>query len=155
MGLVRARVRIVASHKRRAGWSIPCARTAREEDYGVDEEDHQHRAGARGEERVHVGVDQQRAELAAGDHEDHRVENVRDHLVELVQEVQHFWRDGRLVEVHVEAHHDDRKHCRRAHDQLGEPEGEVAHPDDRGDLDIAAVVDKAEEEFGHPAKGPS
>mmetsp|Transcript_53912 Transcript_53912/g.159753 ORF Transcript_53912/g.159753 Transcript_53912/m.159753 type:complete len:739 (+) Transcript_53912:589-2805(+) len=122
---------------------------ARQEHERVDHEDlppvglpqHQQRA-----------VTHEEAELRAAYGKDDRVQDVRGHPVQLVQEVEDVRRDVRAVVVAVEPHDHHADHGRRAADQLADPKAEVRHGEHDGPLDELLVVHQAAHGHGRPAK---
>ena len=141
------------AHRVRKGkrWrvSFPAHSRASRVTHGIDHEDAPIECE---EDLLQLAVTEERAELAAGDGEDDRVEDVRDHLVKLVHVVQHLGRHGALVLVHIEAHDDDGDDGRGADDELTQPEAKVGHADDDRPLDEAIVVHEAQHEARREAK---
>jgi hypothetical protein len=78
---------------------------------------------------------------------------VRDHLVELVQEVEDLGRDVRAVVVDVQAHDHDADHRGGATDELPQPEAEVRHGEHDGALDRQLIVQETARGDGELAAG--
>eukprot|EP00964_Phaeocystis_antarctica_P088626 scaffold56415_cov59-Phaeocystis_antarctica.AAC.2 len=120
---------------------------AREENDGVDQDD----LWVDLEDLLRGAVDEQHAELGAGDGEDDRVEDMRDHLIELVQKVEDLGRDVCPVVVDVQSHDHHADDGGGAADELAQPEAQVRHGQHHRTLDSQLVVQEAASENGELA----